>query len=122
MFIDQLLRLTVEPVTEEELSRAKNMLKSMLFMQLESRLITAEDIARQVMAYGYRRDPESLSAAIDAVTAKDLQRVAKKMFESDPAISVIGYDVSSAPSFEAIRNFTVKYRDEVWSKRGISFI
>eukprot|EP00607_Mallomonas_marina_P000776 CAMPEP_0182431346 /NCGR_PEP_ID=MMETSP1167-20130531/48485_1 /TAXON_ID=2988 /ORGANISM="Mallomonas Sp, Strain CCMP3275" /LENGTH=425 /DNA_ID=CAMNT_0024617591 /DNA_START=239 /DNA_END=1517 /DNA_ORIENTATION=- len=33
-FLDQLLRLSVEPVTEIELSRAKNMLKSMLLMQL----------------------------------------------------------------------------------------
>ena len=116
VFIDHLLALTVELVKDEELSRAKNMLKSMLFMQLESRLITCEDIARQVMVFGERRDAGSLTAAIDNVTAHDLQRIAVKLFENDPAVSIIGYDVSGAPSYSAIKRFTDSYKIEISKK------
>ena len=52
VLIDQIYRFGVEEVTEAELDRAKNMLKSMMMMQLESRLVLCEDIARQVERQG----------------------------------------------------------------------
>jgi hypothetical protein len=35
--VEQMTKLAFEPVSDEELTRAKNMLKSMMMMQLESR-------------------------------------------------------------------------------------
>ena len=52
VIIDQLAQLQRTHVTQVELGRAKNMLKSMMFMQLESRLVLCEDIARQFVTYG----------------------------------------------------------------------
>lgn len=45
-------------VTDEELSRAKNMLKCNVLTHLESRLVLFEDIGRQILTYGRRETPE----------------------------------------------------------------
>ncbi|CAN0347924.1 unnamed protein product, partial [Ectocarpus sp. 8 AP-2014] len=45
-------------VTDEELSRARNMLKCNVLTHLESRLVLFEDIGRQMLTYGRRETPE----------------------------------------------------------------
>lgn len=92
------------------------MLKSMMFVQLESRLITCEDIAKQLMVYGVRKDAKTLCADIEAVTTKDIVMLARQMVQSDPSVSVIGHDVSTAPRYEIIKNFTDSYKKEIWEK------
>lgn len=42
----------------EELRRAKTQLQSMLLMNLEARPVVFEDVARQVLATGHRKNPE----------------------------------------------------------------
>lgn len=42
----------------EELSRARNMLKCNVLTHLESRLVLFEDIGRQMLTYGQRETPE----------------------------------------------------------------
>lgn len=118
VFLDQLIQLTVKEVTPIELSRAKNMLKSMMFMQLESRLVVCEDIGKQLMVYNARKDTATLCAEIDRVSAGDLMSLARAMLKHDPAVAVVGHDVSTAPSFAAITQFTDEYKSEVWSKHG----
>ena len=49
-----------EPPAPEELSRARNQLKSSVLMNLESRPILFEDIGRQTLVYGVRVPPEQL--------------------------------------------------------------
>lgn len=51
-------------VSEQELQRAKTQLKSMLLMNLESRPVVFEDIARQVLATGHRKRPQYFIEAI----------------------------------------------------------
>jgi predicted Zn-dependent peptidase len=121
VLLDALIKLTVELVSDEELSRAKNMLKSMMFMQLESRLISCEDIAKQVMIYGHRKSAKSLCDEIDAVTASDLKQLVRKMLENNPSVSIIGYDVSVAPSYDAIVAFTNSYKSEILKRSTMSF-
>lgn len=45
-------------MTNEELSRARNMLKCNVLTHLESRLVLFEDIGRQMLTYGQRETPE----------------------------------------------------------------
>jgi predicted Zn-dependent peptidase len=119
VFFDQLLRFTIEDVTQEELGRAKSMLQSMLFTQLESRLIVCEDIAKQLMVYGKRTDGRKLAQEIEAVTAQDLRRIAINMFSNKPSISVIGYDVSGIPNYESIVEYTNTFREQVWKQYNV---
>ena len=112
IIIDQLVKLAVEPVSDEELSRARNMCKSMLLMQLESRVVVCEDIARQYVTYGKRHSPVETCALIDAVTADDLMRVADAMLSVPPSIGVVGPDVSKVPKYEDIADFAKMYVEE----------
>jgi len=71
------LRAMSRHISEEELSRAKNQLRSSLLMNLETKGIQYEDISRQVQAIGYRMPVEQVCASVDAVTVQDIVRVAK---------------------------------------------
>ncbi|KAI9013170.1 Metalloenzyme, LuxS/M16 peptidase-like protein [Gaertneriomyces semiglobifer] len=83
---DQLLRMTME-IKEEELSRAKNQLKSSLLMSLESKVVELEDVGRQVMAHNKRLPVAEMCRRIDTLTAEDLKRVARRI--------VLGEDIAS---------------------------
>lgn len=63
-----------------ELERAKNQLKSSLVMALESRMVQAEDLGRQVLAHGHKVAVEVMLDRIDAVNLQDLTRVARRVF------------------------------------------
>ncbi|RYH32255.1 insulinase family protein [archaeon] len=114
--VEQFCILAHFEVSEEELTRAKNMLKSTMMMQLESRLVVCEDIGRQFSTYGKRELPEVVCEKIDAVTAKDLMEVAGLMLEKPPAVACIGHDVSQISPYEVIANFTKQVNQEVWKK------
>jgi len=88
-------------ITDQELARAKNQLKSSLLMNLESRPILFEDIGRQVLTYGARKAPEELVAEIEAVTAADINAVAAKMLSTPPSVVVYG-DTTSVPRYDQI--------------------
>tara|TARA_B110000003_G_C16399536_1_gene437721 strand:- start:444 stop:686 length:243 start_codon:yes stop_codon:yes gene_type:complete len=65
-------------------------------MSLESRMLLAEDMARQVATYGFRESPGLLMERIEKVTAEDLVRVANRAINSKPTIVAYG-DISKIP-------------------------
>ncbi|KAF2209161.1 hypothetical protein CERZMDRAFT_47850 [Cercospora zeae-maydis SCOH1-5] len=67
-------------LSEIEVKRAKNQLRSSLLMNLESRMVELEDLGRQVQVHGRRIPVKEMVASIEAVTMKDLRRVAKQVF------------------------------------------
>jgi len=77
-------------ISPDELSRAKAQLKSMLLMNLESRPVIFEDVARQVLSQGHRRQPEYFIGLIDKVTIEDLNRIGQNMLESKASLAAIG--------------------------------
>ena len=108
VILDQFLRLAKEDVTPVELCRAKNMLRSQLMMQLESRLVVCEDIARQYATYGKRESPEHTCALIDKVSAADIGNLVRNMLTQPPSVVCIGEDVSSVPVNDIFRVYTKK--------------
>lgn len=109
VMVDQLVRLLVEPVGEVELARAKNMAKSMLMMQLESRIVVCEDIARQFVTYGHRKDAKETCDLIDAVSAQDVQDLVDDFMSNPPSIGLVGHDLKTCPSYADIAKFTAAY-------------
>lgn len=67
-------------LSEGEVKRAKNQLRSSLLMNLESRMVELEDLGRQVQVHGRRIPVKEMVANIESVTVADLRRVAKQVF------------------------------------------
>lgn len=89
------------PISDVELSRAKNQLKSSLLMNLESRPILFEDIGRQVLTYGARTPASDLVQQIESVTAADLSKVASNLLKTPPSIVFYG-DTTCVPRYDVI--------------------
>jgi processing peptidase subunit alpha len=99
---EHLARLAVDPVSDEELNRARNMLRCNVLTQLESRLVLFEDMARQVLTYGQREDMLTTCAKIDAVTAADVQHMAQKALQHAPTLASTGVDLQHVPRYDEV--------------------
>ncbi|EHA53008.1 hypothetical protein MCOR27_006578 [Pyricularia oryzae] len=66
-------------VTEVEVNRAKNQLRSSLLMNLESRMIELEDLGRQVQVHGRKVPVHEMTRRINALTVEDLRNVARRV-------------------------------------------
>jgi len=77
----ELGRLKNEPVPEEELHRAREHMKGSLLLSLESTGSRMSNLARQWLTYGRFYSLDELAAAIDAVTAGEIQEVARRFFQ-----------------------------------------
>jgi mitochondrial-processing peptidase subunit alpha len=116
VMVHELVKLSIAKVTPLELSRAKNMLKSKLLMQLESRVVVGEDLARQVATFGVRESPTVTCAKIDEVTADQIMSFVREILQAPPSISCIGEDVSQIPPYEDLKTYTSNYRDAFWGR------
>ncbi|KAI8337125.1 Metalloenzyme, LuxS/M16 peptidase-like protein [Chlamydoabsidia padenii] len=73
-------------VSDVELNRAKNQLKSSLLMNLESRMVQLEDLGRQVQVHGKKTGIDTMLENIDRVDLDELRRVASRVVRG--AVSV----------------------------------
>lgn len=76
-----------------ELNRAKAQLKAIVASNLESRAGSLEDIGTQTMMYGSVKSSAEIFAAIDGVTAAQVQKTAATLSKSTPSIAALG-DIS----------------------------
>ncbi|KAI9357603.1 Metalloenzyme, LuxS/M16 peptidase-like protein [Zopfochytrium polystomum] len=91
-------------VTEAEVFRAKNQLKTSMLLSLDGTTPVAEDIGRQMLVYGKRLTPWEVESLIEAVTAEDVVRVAGKYIH-DKEVCVVGYGpVESLQDYTRIRS------------------
>ncbi|MBW0578474.1 hypothetical protein O181_118189 [Austropuccinia psidii MF-1] len=61
-------------ITESQLRRAKNQLRSTMMYGLESRLLQVEDLGRQVQMVGYKKPWIEVWQKIEALTISDIHR------------------------------------------------
>jgi predicted Zn-dependent peptidase len=84
-------QLKSEIVGEEELRRAKDHLKGSLMLSLESTSSRMSNLARQEMYFAKFFTLDELVESIEAVTAEDVQRIARTFFDSKQiALTVLG--------------------------------
>lgn len=89
--LTELHRLREEPVAEEELAMAKAYIRGRTHLQLEDTGANASWVGSQTAVFGEVITPETLLARLDAVTADDLQHLARTLFRDDSlALSVVG--------------------------------
>ncbi|KAF1815428.1 hypothetical protein P152DRAFT_410218 [Eremomyces bilateralis CBS 781.70] len=70
-------------LSQGEVDRAKNQLRSSLLMNLESRMVELEDLGRQVQVHGRKVGVKEMCRHIEEVTMEDLQRVARMVFRGE---------------------------------------
>ena len=80
---EQLDRIRGETVTEEELQRTKEQLKSSTILAMESTAARMTRIGRSVITGSELLTPEEISTHIDAVTAEDVKRLANEHLKLD---------------------------------------
>ena len=106
---DHVRRLAAEPAEDEEFIRAKNQLKSMVFMNLEQRSVYCEEIGQQFLSFNRHKPPEQWAREIDAVKKEDIMAAVQEALKFPVAYSVFGKDVTkevnSLPPVEGIRSY-----------------
>ena len=84
-------QLKEQPISDEELRRAKDHLKGSLMLSLESTASRMSNLARQEMYFGQFFSLDALVENIEAVTAGDVQRIARTFFDARQiALTVLG--------------------------------
>lgn len=89
VMIDQLERIASEPVTEEELSRAKGQLRGGTVLGMEETSSRMSRLGRAELVRGEFTDISDTLSAVDAVTAEDISRVASRLAASPRAVTVV---------------------------------
>ncbi|KAK2587812.1 hypothetical protein KPH14_003914 [Odynerus spinipes] len=91
-------------VTEKEVARAKNILKTNMLLQLDGTTAICEDIGRQMLCYNRRIPLHELEMRIENVTAKSVQEAGMKyIYDHCPAIAAVG-PVENLPDYNTIRS------------------
>jgi predicted Zn-dependent peptidase len=84
-------KLKSDAVPEDELRRAKDQLKGSLMLSLESSTARMSNLARQEMYFDRFYGLDELIEKIEAVTAEDVQTLAKEFFRTESiAVTVLG--------------------------------
>ena len=87
----ELRRLKQQAVSDAELKRAKDQMKSNIVLGLESSSSRMSNLARQQMYFGRFFAVEEIVKAIDQVTPADTQRLANQLFQSNLlALTLLG--------------------------------
>jgi len=85
----ELRALRDAPVADDELRRAKDHLKGSLMLSLESTSSRMSQLARQEMYFGRHFSMDEILAAIEAVSAADVQRIARDLFRDGATTGTI---------------------------------
>ncbi|KAG0492658.1 hypothetical protein HPP92_006056 [Vanilla planifolia] len=97
-------------VSEADVIRARNQLKSSLQLHIDGTTPVAEDIGRQLLTYGRRIPVAELFARIDAVDPSTIKRVANRfIFDQDVAIAAMG-PIQKLPDYNWFRRRTYMLR------------
>ena len=88
---EELARMKSTTVSDAELKRAKDQLKSNIVLGLESSGSRMSNLARQEIYYGRFFSPEEIVAEVDAVTPTEIQALARHLFQPEAiAVTALG--------------------------------
>ncbi|XP_077449560.1 mitochondrial-processing peptidase subunit beta [Stigmatopora argus] len=107
--IDDMMRFTQKEwmtlctsVTEAEVARAKNLLKTNMLLHLDGSTPICEDIGRQMLCYSRRIPLHELETRIDAIDADTIKDVCTKyIFNKAPAMAAVG-PIERLPDYKQI--------------------
>lgn len=98
---DEILKIKNEPVSAEELKRAKAQLKAGVLMSLEHPTARCEQNAGHLLSFGRLLEKDEILAKISAVSIEDVQALAGKIFSQKPTLASLG-PVAHVMSYDAV--------------------
>jgi len=103
-FVSVLARIFqgITQISDVELLRAQNALKSSIHMNLEMRAVMMEDIGRQLVLSGKVGTAQEFGRMVDAVAKDDLVQVLRQCLRTEPCVVSYG-DIQKAPSLESVK-------------------
>ncbi len=91
LIIKEIRKLRDEGITPAEETRVKNQIKGNLVLSLETSNSHMSRIARQEIYFGKYLSMDEVIRSVDAVTAQDIDRLAKQLFRTDAlSLSILG--------------------------------
>jgi len=96
VLLEELNRLR-EPISDQELARAKNILKMNVLMAMERQDERLEEIARNFMTFGNLTFTQYCDK-IDAVTSEQINRAASRVLAGKPTMLVSGGSINMVPT------------------------
>jgi predicted Zn-dependent peptidase len=89
--IQEFRNMKTDAITQEELQRAKDHLKGSLLLALESSSARMSNLARQELYFGRFYSTDEITAAIDAVTREEIQKLARDLLQPEKiGVAVLG--------------------------------
>ncbi|KAL0707601.1 hypothetical protein Bca4012_074027 [Brassica carinata] len=98
---DEMKAVAEGKVNQKHLDRAKAATKSAILMNLESRMIVAEDIGRQILTYGERKPVDAFLKTVDQLTLKDIADFTSKIIAKPLTMGSLGA-VLNVPSYDSV--------------------
>jgi predicted Zn-dependent peptidase len=91
LILAEFRNLKQSPISEEELTRAKDQLRGNILLSLESSNARMANLARQEMYFHQFFSADEIIARIDLVTAAEVQTMAQRLFEPERiAVTLLG--------------------------------
>ena len=91
LILKEFCLLKSNPITAEELQRAKDYLKGSLLLGLESTASRMGHLARQYLYFGRYITQDEIARAVDRISLEDVQEVARETLRSEHlAVTVLG--------------------------------
>lgn len=91
-----------QPISETELTRAKNALKMNFMLAMESSADRLEEVARNYQTHG-ALTLQNHCQAIDAVTSSDINNAARRVLSGKPTMVVTGGAINLVPSMTDVQ-------------------
>jgi len=85
----ELDKVMQKPLSTTQLRNAKRQLKGQIAIACDNHEQFALDFGKSFLHYGWEKDITHLYESIDKVTAEDIQKVAKELFDRDRLITLI---------------------------------
>ncbi|MDB5194209.1 MAG: peptidase protein [Parcubacteria group bacterium] len=103
--LDECTRLKEELVSEEEMKRMKDYVIGNMYLGLETSDALAEFAGFQEIIEGEIKSPKEREKALRAVTARDIQKIAREIFTNDRLNLAIVGDISDSKPLKKVLIF-----------------
>lgn len=85
----ELNRYMLKPISDTQLRAAKKQIKGQIGVACDNRESFALDFGKSFLHYGWEKDVNKLFENIDAITAEDIQAVAKDLFAEEKVTTLV---------------------------------